>query len=140
MEIQEQVYIFKYLLSMLISRDSNKYISSKKIINNLHEITRRDYTPHYFKTRIIAKLRDTGVLISSGQNEYKIPIKEKEILEFVNQTSSMIKPMLDILRICRNRVLGATENEFDVLQFKEYEYLKLFYDYDKNDKKTYEKW
>lgn len=133
-EIQEQIYVLKYLLSMLISQNSNKYISTKEIINNLHEITGRDYTPHYFKTRIIAKLRDAGVLISSSQNGYKIPIREKEILEFVNQTSSMIKPMIARLRICRDRVLSATQNEFDVLEFKEYEYLKLFYNDRKGDK------
>jgi hypothetical protein len=103
------------------SNSKRRMLILKEIINNLHEITGRDYTPHYFKIRIIAKLRDVGVLISSGQNGYKIPVREKEILEFVNQTSSMIKPMIDRLKICRDRVLSATQNEFDVLQFKEYE-------------------
>lgn len=131
-EIQEQVYVLKYLLSMLISQHSNSYIASRDIINNLHEITGRDYTSHYFKTKIIAKLRDAGVLISSSQNGYKIPIRENEILAFVNQTSSMIKPMLERLKICRDRVLGATQNEFDILDFKEYEYLKMFYDNNKD--------
>lgn len=126
-EKQEQVYVLRYLLSMLISQKSNEYISSRDIINNLCEITGREYNPQYFKTRIIAKLRDAGVIISSSQNGYKIPIKEKEILAFVNQTSSMIKPMLERLKICRNRVLSATDNEFDVLNFQEYKYLKEFY-------------
>ncbi|WMJ79290.1 hypothetical protein RBU49_10350 [Clostridium sp. MB40-C1] len=127
-EKQEQVYVLKYLLSMLISQKSNEYVSSRDIINNLCEITGREYNPQYFKTKIIAKLRDAGIIISSSQNGYKIPIKEKEILAFVNQTSSMIKPMLERLRICRNRVLSATDNEFDVLNFQEYKYLKEFYD------------
>jgi hypothetical protein len=132
-DILERVYVLKYLLSMLISQKSNEYISSKDIINNLHEITGRDYTPHYFKTRIIAKLRDAGVLISSSQSGYKIPIREKEILAFVNQTSLMVKPMLQRLKICRNRVLSATGNEFDVLAFKEYEYIKAFFDKEKTN-------
>lgn len=127
-EIQERIYVLKYLLSMLISQKSDEYVSSRDIINNLTELTGRDYTAHYFKTRLIAKLRDAGVLISSSQSGYKIPIREKEILAFVNQTSSMIRPMLERLRICRNRVLSATENEFDVLAFGEYEYLKSFYE------------
>jgi hypothetical protein len=126
-EVQEQVYVLKYLLSMLLSQKTNEYISSRDLINNLFEITGRDYTAHYFKTRIIAKLRDSGVLIASSQNGYKIPIKEKEILAFVNQTSSMIKPMLDRLNICRDRVLTATGNEFDILRYEEFEYLKQFY-------------
>lgn len=125
-EVLERVFVLKYLLSMLIIQKTNDYISSKDIINNLHEITGKDYTPHYFKTRIIAKLRDAGVLISSSQSGYKIPVREKDILAFVNQTSSMIKPMLERLKICRNRVLTATGNEYDVLNFKEFEYLKSF--------------
>ncbi len=130
-EVQERVYELKNFLSMLISQDPNKYISTKEIINNLFELTGRDYTAHYFKTRIIAKLRDAGVLISSTQSGYKIPIREKEILAFVNQTSSMVKPMLERLNICRNRVLSATGNDFDVLDFREFEYLKLFLDREK---------
>ena len=91
-EVQEQVYVLKYLISMLISQSSSRYISSKEIMHNLSMITGKKYTPHYFKTRIIAKIRDAGVLIASSQSGYKIPLKEKDILSFVNQTSSMIKP------------------------------------------------
>lgn len=127
-EIQERVYVLKYLLNILISQRTDYYVSSRDLINNLHEITGKDYTPHYFKTRIIAKLRDAGVLISSTQSGYKIPVREKEVLAFVNQTSSMVKPMIERLKICRDRVLSATGNEFDVLSFKEYEYLKSFLD------------
>lgn len=137
-EIQERVYVLKYLLSMLILQKDNEYTSSKDIINNLNEIMGRDYTSHYFKTRIIAKLRDAGVLISSSQNGYKIPIREKEVLDFVNQTSSMIKPMLERLKICRNRVLSATVNEFDILGFEEYEYLKSFFKQEKEMNLLYE--
>lgn len=98
----------------------------------------RDYTSYYFKTRIIAKPRDAGVLISSSQNGYKIPIREKEVIDFVNQTSSMIKPMLERLKICRNRVLSATVNEFDILGFEEYEYLKSFFKQEKEMNLLYE--
>lgn len=131
-EIYERICVLRYLLSMMISKRSNEYASSKDIINNLFEITGREYSSHYFKTKIIAKLRDAGILISSTKSGYKLPIREKEILAFVNQTSSMIRPMLQRLKICRNRVLSATGNELDVLQFKEYEYLKTFFEKENN--------
>jgi len=131
-EMYERICVLRYLLSMMISKRSSEYASSKDIINNLFEITGREYTSHYFKTKIIAKLRDAGILISSTKSGYKLPIREKEILAFVNQTSSMIRPMLQRLKICRNRVLSATGNELDVLDFKEYEYLKIFFDKENN--------
>ena len=82
------------------------------------------HTPHYFQARIIAPLRDSGILIATSKKGYKIPIRESEILSFINQSSSVIKPMVERIKICRDSVLKATHNKVDVLNNDEYKYLK----------------
>ncbi len=124
MEVKDRVIVLKYLLTMLLIKEKSRYVTSKELINNLKLFTGRDYTSQYFKTSIIAKLRDARVLISSSNKGYKIPECEKDIYAFVNQTSQMIMPMVDRLGKARNRILVATNNELDILDKPEYTYLK----------------
>lgn len=128
MEVKDRVIVLKYLLTMLLIKEKSRYVTSKELINNLKLFTGRDYTSQYFKTSIIAKLRDARVLISSSNKGYKIPECEKDIYAFVNQTSQMIMPMVNRLGKARNRILVATNNELDILDKPEYTYLKEIVD------------
>jgi len=125
-EVREQVYVLKYLLTMLLMKNNSRYISSRELIDNLKILLHKDYTRHYFKTRVIAKLRDKGILISSSNKGYKIPESENDIYSFVNQTNSMIQPMLSRLSKARKRILAATKNELDILDKHEYAILKKY--------------
>ena len=119
-----QVLCLKYLLSILLNYGENRYVFSEEIRKNLSCVTGREFTPHYFQARIIAPLRDSGILIATRKKGYKIPIRESEILSFINQSSSVIKPMVERIKICRDSVLKATHNKVDVLNNDEYKYLK----------------
>ena len=55
-----------------------------------------------FRNKIIAKLRDNEVIISSSSSGYKIPSTEKELYDFVNHGKSIIMPMLHRLKICND--------------------------------------
>ena len=123
-EIKERVIVVKYLLTMLLIKKNSKYVSSKELVHNLKFFTKKEYTSHYFKTRIIAKLRDAGVLISSSSKGYKIPESKNDIYDFVNQTNQMITPMIHRLNKARTRIMIATNNELDILDKKEYRILR----------------
>lgn len=127
-EVQEQIIFLKYLKSMLVSQRPDLYISSKEILNNLNLLGKGQYNNHYFKTQIVAKLRDSGVIIASSPQGYKLPISEKELYDFVNQSSSMIMPMLNRLKKCREQVKLATRNELDIFEKPEYHLLKKYFD------------
>ena len=119
-----QVLCLKYLLSILLNYGENRYVFSEEIRKNLSWVTGREFTPHYFQARIIAPLRDSGILIATSKKGYKIPIRESEILSFIDQSSSLIKPMVERIKIWRDSVLKATNNKVDVLNNDEYKYLK----------------
>lgn len=119
-----QVLCLKYLLSILLNYGENRYVFSEEIRKNLSYVIGREFTAHYFQARIIAPLRDSGIIIATSKKGYKIPIRQSEILSFINQSSSVIKPMVERIKICRDSVLKATDNKVDVLNHDEYKYLK----------------
>lgn len=123
-EVMLQVMTLRYLLNMLATQGKNDYISSGELLNHISFSTGKYHSSNYFQSKIIAPLRDAGILIATSNKGYKIPINEKEIIAFVNQTSSMIKPMINRVGICRDRILKATNNRVDVLENKEFEYIK----------------
>lgn len=127
-EVIEQVLFVKFLKFKLQFNRPDLYIPTHEIINNLHLIRKRKFNVHYLRTKIIAKLRDAKVIIASSKHGYKLPISEKELYDFVNQSSMVIKPMLSRLKTCRELVEAATGKELDILAKPEYWELKKFFD------------
>lgn len=80
---------------------------------------------HYFRSKVVAKLRDKGILISSSNKGYKLPSSSKDLYEFVNHSNSYIQPMIERLIKCRNRIKLATKNELDILDHEEFKYLNV---------------
>jgi biotin operon repressor len=126
--IKEQVQAVKYLLLHISYINYSTYVSTNELINNLEMISDRKISEHYFRSEIIAKLRDQGVLIASSPKGYKLPTNEQDLWDFINQISKIIKPMLARLEKCRKHIRLATKNKIDILDRDEYEYLKEFFD------------
>jgi hypothetical protein len=82
----------------------------------------------YFRTRIIAKLRDEGVIIASSPKGYKIPSREEELYDFINHGTSIIMPMLARLKKCRDNISQGTDGELDLFANTEYRSLKEYFD------------
>lgn len=82
-----------------------------------------------FRLKIICKLRDAGVIISSSPKGYKIPSNESEIYDFINHGNQVVLPMLWRLKKCRDLVKLATNGKVDLLEHDEYKDLKNFFDF-----------
>lgn len=125
-----QVIVLRYLCFRFINNDTRKYIPTKELINTIRYQTGETIKVHYFRSQIIAKLRDSKVIIASSQKGYKIPSKEEELYDFINHGTSVIMPMLERLRKCRDIVNMATMGDLDLFDHTEYEKLKRFFDRD----------
>jgi len=79
---------------------------------------------HYFQTRVIAPLRDAGVIIASSTKGYKIPSCEQDLYDFVNHSNTIIQPLLSRIGKCRDRIRLATDGSIDILDREEYANLK----------------
>lgn len=127
-DIINQICVLKYLCFRFINNQQRKYIPTKELKTQLKYKTGIEVKDHYFRTKIIAKLRDAGVLISSSSKGYKIPSNEKELYDFINHGTSVIMPMLSRLKKCRDTVKIATLNNVDLFDHTEYSSLKKFFE------------
>ena len=129
-ETQAQIIILKYLLFRFMNNDLRAYIPTKELKNQLAHTSFADVSTQTFRTKIIGKLRDSGVIISgsSAKKGYKIPAKESELFDFINHGTAIIMPMLERLKKCRDLVKLATTNELDLFDKTEYSSLKKYFD------------
>jgi rare lipoprotein A len=70
--------------------------------------------------RIVAKLRDDGVLIASSSHGYEIPTCTKDILTYIEQTDTIVSPMLSRIGKCRTLIKKETDGKLDILDDKQF--------------------
>lgn len=129
-EAQAQIIILNYLLFRFMNNDLRKYIPTKELRKQLEYTNYSDVTTQTFRTKIIGKMRDEGVIISgsSAKKGYKIPCTEAELFDFINHGTAIIMPMLARLKKCRDLIKLGTLNELDLFDKTEYKSLKKYFD------------
>ena len=123
-ETQAQIIVLDYLLFRFLNNDLRKYIPTKELQNQLSTTAFGGFSTQTFRNKIIAKLRDEGVIIASSTNGYKIPSKESELFDFINHGTTIIYPMIARLRKCRDLIKLGTANRLDLFEHIENENLK----------------
>ncbi len=127
-DVKVQLLVLKYLCFRFINNDTRKYIQTKEILNSLRQNNGIDIKTQYFRTKVIAKLRDNDVIISSSSKGYKLPAKKEELYDFINHGTTIIIPMLARLKKCRDIVKLETMGELDLFDNSEYnELMKYFH-------------
>lgn len=129
-EREAQIIVLQYLLFRFMNNNLRTYISTKELKSQLIHTKLADISTQAFRTRIISAMRDEGVIISgsSSKKGYKIPSKRIELLDFINHGTSIIMPMLERLKKCRDLVKLGTNNELDLFAQTEYKGLKKYFD------------
>jgi hypothetical protein len=130
-DIINQVIVLKYLCFRFLNNDTRTYIPTHELLNNSNYRTGDEKSVQNFRTKIIAKLRDAGVIIASSSKGYKIPSKEPELYDFINHGTSIIMPMLARLKMCRDIVHLCTVGKLDLFDNSEYIHLKEYFDINK---------
>jgi hypothetical protein len=120
---KDQSMCLRYLL-FNFNINPKRYISTKELIHHINSNREENINLHYFRSKVIAKLRDHGVIISSCQKGYKLPSSKKDLYDFINHSNSYIQPMINRVIKCREKVKAATKNALDILDHSEYRYLK----------------
>lgn len=110
-----QVALLKYLQFQVLNVNAQKFIKSNQLLSVLSEYTESRIRPNYLYRRVIAPLRDAGVLLASCTHGYKIPISAEDITKYLNQTHTVVSPMLHRIEICRNLIKQQTHNALDIL-------------------------
>lgn len=72
-----QTALLRYLLFQVHNVDAHKYISSHQLLSVLDEYADKKVRPNYLYRRVIAPLRDAGVILASCAHGYKSPFPWK---------------------------------------------------------------
>lgn len=119
--IRHLIFHFSYI-------SPNEYVWKREIVDAIENRTGKRLSDRIFMTQVIGRLRSKGVIISSSSKGYKLPANEGDLYAFLKHSNSIISPMIDRIRICRNAIKAATKNELDILDNDEFKYLKLILD------------
>ena len=133
-EVKQQIAVLNYLLFRFMNKSPRDYIPTKELINQLMCLGYDKLSTQSFRNKIIAKLRDNEVIISSSSSGYKIPSTEKELYDFVNHGKNIIMPMLHRLKICNDVIRMGTEGQIRLFERAEYQQLAKMCDKEDNGK------
>jgi len=120
--------LLKYLLFQVYNVEASNYISSHQLLSILKEYADERIRPNYLYRRIIAPLRDAGIILASCAHGYKIPISSEDITTYLNQTHTIVSPMLHRIEICRDLIKQKTDNALDVLDDPAFLRYKNYFD------------
>lgn len=128
-ETRLQVAFLKYLLYNVQNVSPTGFVSSNTLISVLRGYSREiKVTKNYLYRRVVAPLRDKGIIISSSSHGYKIPISSEDITVYLNQTHSIVSPMLHRIGVCRTLIKEQTSNSLDVLDDSAFLKYKKYFD------------
>lgn len=127
-ERRAQVGFLRYLLFQVQNVDPTRYIYSGQILSVLKEYTQCKISRNFLYRKVIAPLRDAGIIIASSSHGYKIPISVEDIKTYLNSTNAIVSPMLYRIGICRKLIKLQTNNDLDVLDDPAYLRFKKYFD------------
>ncbi len=115
-ETRLRVHFLRYLLFNARMYTESRYIYADEIVNELSRVSDSRVSKDYLYRRIIAPLRDEGLIIASSSHGYKIPKSLKDIETYIAQTTTVVGPMLSRIEKCRSQILKQTDGELDILK------------------------
>lgn len=124
----DQVNCVKLMLLYFNTYGTKKYIPTRQLIQHLQVGREELLTEHNFRTKVIGKVRDAGVLVvssSAGEHKgYKLPASMQDLYKFVSHGNSVIMPMLHRIAVFRDKIKLATLNDIDILDKEEFKGLR----------------
>jgi hypothetical protein len=117
-----QVRTLKLLRLYRQTLSYTRYISTHEILEHLNYGNTENVTEYFFRTNVIAKLRDKDVLIASSSHGYKLPISLADLYDFINHGSTVVIPMVSRIRRCVALIKMATG--IDITEKENYKELR----------------
>ncbi len=126
-EERARVISLRFLLSQMVNNPAS-YIQTRDIRKHLESFDLDLWKVQAFRNKIIAHMRDEGVLITSSPQGYKIPVSETELYSFIDHGNSIAVPLLARLMKCRNIIRQKTTGKVDLFNKEAYKNLRKYMD------------
>lgn len=114
-EVRCQVEVLRYLQFYAQFVSETEYVPTRRLRRLLEDTFGERPREHFFRSRIIARLRDEGVLVASSPKGYKIPLTLEDMHRFVEQADQIIHPLLARINRARDELRAASDGSLDIL-------------------------
>jgi biotin operon repressor len=111
----DQINFLKLLLLFQRANAKNRYVSTKEIFSHLNQSRHENLKQEYFRSKVVGNLRDQGILIASSKSGYKIPSSSEDLENFIKHGKRILLPMLNRIKVARETIKLATNNDLDIL-------------------------
>lgn len=95
--------------------DPGTFLSTHMLKREIAATLGEPISDHRFRSGIVAKLRDAGVIISSCSKGYRLPSTASDMREFASFANSLIPPMVARIEKARKGIREATQGDVDIL-------------------------
>lgn len=120
--VKRQIVVLDYLLFRFMNLSPRHYIPTKELQNQLIYRGFDKISTQLFRSKVIAKLRDERVIISSSSHGYKLPSTQQELRDFISLGKNMVNPLLARLHACHEIIKLATNGSLDL--FEEFHFVE----------------
>lgn len=125
-DIQVKVATLRHIVFTSRHIDKDQYVPGENLLSYLREVGYGEVTMYSLRSKIIASLRDEGVIITSSNKGYKIPCDFDDMKVFVNKVDSVVKPYISRLALARKSLEIASKGEVDILKGPNFPHLVDF--------------
>lgn len=112
-DIKNRILFLRYLLYSYKYFNKNAFIYTKEIRNHL-AINKISISDYQLRSRIVAPLRDDGILISSSSHGYKIPVSKNDIVKYIQHSKSIVEPMIKRMEKVQKVLLLGSGGSIDI--------------------------
>ena len=123
-----QIAVLRYLLMYVFQINPVTYIYSDELVDHLKKCVDIRVVRNVLYRRVIAPLRDEGVILASCNKGYKIPVSVEDLMTYLNQSLTIVGPMIHRMGICRNKVKQATDGKLDLFDEAAFIKIKRYFD------------
>jgi biotin operon repressor len=127
----DQINFLKLLLLFQRANAKNRYVSTKEIFSHLNQSRHENLKQEYFRSKVVGNLRDQGILIASSNSGYKIPSCSEDLDNFIKHGKRIVLPMLNRIKVARETLKLATNNDLDILNKEIFIELKRLFEKEK---------
>jgi len=114
-EMEIRLAVLRFLLYENDVIESGQFIYAKRIIAFLKKMNYGEITPRKLASLVISPLRDSGVIISSGNKGYRIPTNVDDLIEFARTTGEKVVPMVARLGRARDQIYLASNKQLNII-------------------------
>lgn len=122
--VKQQRVVLEYLIFNAMFNDDSGFISTAEIVEHVRSFGFDKITNQSLRSGIIAKLRDSNVLIASSGKGYKIPTTYKDMLTFAELVNDHALPLLSRLSRARTTIKLASNGNTDFLNHSKFKKLR----------------